>query len=382
MSKNRAAELLPLLCLSTLLPLGPVLAQETAPGPSPIVPDDMFRVERVGTPAASPDGRWLAYTVSKTSLEDERSTTRIWMVSVDGGDPISMTGEGQSASNPSWRPGADMLTFQGSRNGSKTQVWGLSLRGGEARQLSKSEEGISGYWWSPDGSRLLLSIRDPEEEGEEGGEEDDAPEPWVIDRLQFKRDNVGYLDRRRSHLYVQDMTSGGITQITSGDYDDSSPAWSPDGRRIAFVSNRTEEPDANANSDIWIVAADNSDLGASMIRVTTNPGSDGQPAWSPDGRTIAYTTVVEPDLIWYATRHLATVLSGGEGGTRTVLQPRSPFPFGSEGAGRGAFLADEAFELTERFAFAFATDSLQFDDDGGYRRVPVVVTRARASRWP
>ena len=145
----------------------------------------------------------------------------------------------------------------------------------------------------------------------------------MIDRLQFKRDYAGYLDRRRTHLYVQDVAPGEeheAVQITSGDYDDSQPAWSPDGRLIAFVSNRTEEPDANSNSDIWVVAADNPDAGATLLQVTTNPGSDYSPAWSPDGSQIAHVTVTEQDLIWYATGHLA--VSPAAGGPARVLSAR------------------------------------------------------------
>ena len=109
-----------------------------------------------------------------------------------------------------------------------------------------------------------MSIRDPEDEAggedEAGDEENERPKtrkPWVVDRLQFKRDGIGYLTgSRRTHLYVFDVESKELTQITSGDYDDSQGAWSPDGSRVAFVSNRTANPDGNSNSDIWIVAAD------------------------------------------------------------------------------------------------------------------------------
>ena len=129
-----------------------------------------------------------------------------------------------------------------------------------------------------------------------------------------------YLDRRRNHLYVQDLESGAVAQLTAGDFDDSQPAWSPDGQLIAFVSNRTEEPDANSNTDIWVVSANSPDAGGTLLQVTTNPGADSAPAWSPDGQTITYTTVTEPDIIWYATNHLA--VSPATGGAARVLTSR------------------------------------------------------------
>ncbi|MXZ33469.1 MAG: S9 family peptidase [Gammaproteobacteria bacterium] len=279
-------------------------------------PEDLFEIKAVGSPEISPDGAWVAYTVRTTSLEDDSSETRIWMASTADDTVLPMSGPGSSASSPQWSPDGRFLSFLASRNEGRTQVWALDRRGGEARQLTHVEQGVNDFAWSPDASRLALVIRDPEED-------DDELRPWVIDRLQFKRDYAGYLDRRRTHLYVQDVAPGEeheAVQITSGDYDDSQPAWSPDGRLIAFVSNRTEEPDANSNSDIWVVAADNPDAGATLLQVTTNPGSDYSPAWSPDGSQIAHVTVTEPDLIWYATGHLA--VSPATGGPARVLSAR------------------------------------------------------------
>jgi len=284
----------------------------------PLTVDDMFEIQRVGDAQISPDGKWVAFTVTSTSLEDEKSETRVWMISTRGGDPIPMTAEGYSASRPRWSPEGKYLSFTASKGDSKTQVWALNRLGGEAQQLTDVEQGISGYSWSPEGKRLLLSIKDPEEKDEDEAEKSDTREPWVIDRLQFKRDGAGYLTgNRHTHLYVFDTKSKELTQITSGDYDESQAVWSPDGKRVAFVGNRTDNPDGNSNSDIWIVAADNTDKGQTVLQVTTNPGSDGSPAWSPDGEWIAHTTVTEPDLIWYATRHLA--VSSAHGGPAQVL---------------------------------------------------------------
>jgi len=278
--------------------------------------DDLFEIQRVGDPQVSPDGQWVAFTVRSTSLEDESSETRIWMISADGGEAIPMTAKGSSASQPRWSPDGQFLSFTASRNGSRTQVWTLNRNGGEAVQLTKLEQGISSYAWSPDATKLLLTIRDPEEQAED--EESDTPKPWVIDRLQFKRDGTGYLTgNRHTHLYVFDLASEEITQITSGDFDESQAVWSPDGSRVAFVSNRTDNPDGNSNSDIWVVAADNTDRGETLLQITTNTGSDRSPAWSPDGQSIAYVTVTQPELIWYATNHLA--VASANGGEERVL---------------------------------------------------------------
>lgn len=278
--------------------------------------DHFFELKNVRNPQISPDGKWVAYTVSESDFDANKSETGIWMVPAGGGEAIPMTAKGSSAGNPRWSPDGKYLSFTASRDGGQTQVWVLNRLGGEARQLTDIKQGVNGYEWSPDGSRLLLMIRDAKPEAEGEGK-DKRPEPYVIDRLQFKRDYVGYLDRRRVHLYVYTPGDSAAVQITSGDYDQSQPAWSPDGKRIAFVSNRTDNPDGNTNNDIWIVDADNTDKGQNLIQVTTAPGNDRSPAWSPDGRYITYVTVTDTSVIWYATNHLAIIPA--EGGTARVL---------------------------------------------------------------
>ncbi len=283
---------------------GPLLGQERRP----VAVDDLFSLHNVGAPKVSPDGRWIAYTVTTTSLEEERSYTRVWMVSADGGEPLPMTTAGSSSSSPEWSPDGRYLTFTAARNDEKTQVWALDRRGGEALALTEVDQGVSGYAWSPDGTRLLLSILDPEEEVED--KKDNAPEdPWVIDRLQFKRDYAGYLTGdRHTHLYVFDVETKDLRQLTIGRWDENQGRWSPDGTHIAFVSNRTDEPDGNNNTDIWIVDAYLEEPTDAPTRVTSNPGTDSSPAWSPDGRRIAHVTQVDLEAtMWYATGHLAII---------------------------------------------------------------------------
>lgn len=270
------------LLASVLVSPGVLLAADER---RPLEIDDYFALKYPGSPQVSPDGAMLAYTLSTQDLASDSRGTEIWVVPTSGNAPRQMSAQGSSAWHPRWSPDGKRLSFLAMSNDAEdasVQVFTFDLRGGERMQLTEVAGGVEGFEWSPDGRRLLLLVRDQEPEK--------PPGPWVIDRLKFKDDYVGYLNRLRSHLYVLDIADNALTQITSGDYEDYSPAWSPDGGRIAFVSNRTAEPDASVNSDIWLVDTDKSYNKQKLVRVTTNPSSDDSPAWHPDGERIAYMT--------------------------------------------------------------------------------------------
>ncbi len=298
--------------IHSLVPLTLALALGAAVSPASaqrraLEVDDLFAIKRVGNPQVSPDGKWGAYTVGTTSLEDEKSTTRVWMVSTDGDEPLPMTAESYSASNPRWSPDGKYLSFTATRNDTTSQVWALDRRGGEAQQLTEVEQGVGGYEWSPDGTRLVLTIRDPEEEDEEEEEEgkkgNKPKDPWVIDRLQFKRDGRGYLTGdRHTHLFTFDLASKTLTQITAGGWDESQPAWSPAGKHVAFVSNRTEDPDANSNSDVWIVAADNTGQGATLLRLTDYEGGEQRQLTHTNDNLLKSIRLAEVENIHFPSR--------------------------------------------------------------------------------
>src|SRR5579863_1400619 len=328
------------LCLSS-----PLLAQEAATKSAAATPrnitiDDLFQIRDVSQPELSPDGQWVAYVVRTRMLKEDKNEQRLWMVSTRGGDAIPLTAEGVSSSHPRWSPDGKFLALLSARNGGKNQVWLLNRLGGEAVRLTDVAQGVNDFEWSPDSARLVLILQDPKPEDLETAKDKDkdkpapakpkTPPPFVVDRLQFKEDTVGYLDRRRTHLYVFDVTAKTTAQVTSGDFDDTEPAWSPDGRSLAFTSNRsTPDPDRTFNTDIWVVAANNTDKGAHPTQITTNPGADRSPTWSPDGKWIAFVSQTDAKAIDYATHHLAIAPStGGEEKVltqafdRTVRRPR------------------------------------------------------------
>ena len=304
------------LCQTSILSIGLMTAYASAAQAKPFGIDHILQMKTPGDVHIDPSGKWVVYSVSRNDEDKDKLRTQIWMSAVDGSVTLPMTSDYANASSPQFSPDGKSLAFMGVRGSAdeikkeKPQVWLLDLRGGEAQQYTHVKQGVSNFSWSPDGDAMLLTIRDPKPEGEDkDGEEKsdkDAPKPWVLDRLQFKRDNVGYLDSRRSHFYIFDGTNDPV-QITSGDYDDNNPEWSPDGTKIAFASKRDGDPDANSNSDIWLVSANPKARTHPLTQLTTNKGSDSNPSWSPDGKSIAYTTVREPEKLWYATRHLAVL---------------------------------------------------------------------------
>ena len=282
----------------------------------PFTIDDALAIRDVSSPRLSPDGNSVAFVVTRNDLEADEKKQQVFVASRDGGALRKMTADGYSAYDPRWSPDGVYLSFIAQRDdvdeNAAPQVYTLDLKGGDAEAYTAVPQGVEGHEWAPDGKRMLLVIRDESAAAREArlaaeAGDDAKARPFVIDRRQFKEDGVGYLDRSRAHLYLLETRGGEPMQITFGDFEDSEPAWRPDGGEIAFVSNRTEEPDANHNTDIWVVSAEAKAKKRAPRRLTDNAGPDRAPAWSADGARIAYVAATRPELLWYATSHLAVI---------------------------------------------------------------------------
>ena len=240
---------------------------------------------------------------------------------------IQLTHSPDNEHHARWSPDGRYLAFLSSRTSDEDgeQVWLLNRAGGEATKLTELKGGVSDYSWSPDGTRLALVVQDPDPDaatGERKSQEKKAPRPIVIDRFYFKEDKSGYLDGKRQHLFLFDVATRKAECLTPGNYHESLPAWSPDGSSIAFVSKRGADFDRHLNHDIYVIEAK---AGTTARQLTTFEGADcdpdwqSRPAWSPDGRSIAYVQGGESKLIFYATHQLAVIPAAG-GAARLVAQ--------------------------------------------------------------
>jgi len=248
--------------------------------------------------AVSPDGSYVAYTLSTKDLDEDAYTDAVWVQPADGSDAFRVSAKGAGSTSPQWSPDGRYLAVLSDRDEDISQIWLYDRRGGDAQALTALPQGIDSYQWAPDSQKLLFVAEDatPADLDEE---EPPNPRPWVVDRLQFKEDYTGYLDRYRTHVYVVDLASREPAQVTFGDYEDSEPAWAPDSRHIAFVSNRTPEPDSNRNTELWIVDTA-AKPGTAPRQLTSSDAAEASPSWSPDGRTIACTSTVPGALPIYA----------------------------------------------------------------------------------
>ena len=309
-------------------------------------PGDILRLQSTGDAQISPDGKWVLYTLTTVDSAKDKRNTDIWMMGWDGVENVQLTNSPDGESNPKWSPDGKYISFTAARNGGTNQVYLLNRLGGEAIKLTDIKGDLGDYAWAPDGKKLLLSIRDYEDTA---GKKKN--QPYVIDRYRFKQDVSGYqYDKRKTHLYLFDVTDKKTDTLTRGDYNEGGMQWSPDGSAIAFVSNRTEDPDKNSNTDIFIIDAK---PGAIAKQLTTWKGSDGSPQWSPDGKSIAYLrSTSDANFIMYDQSILSVVpITGGEPTllSKSLDRPVNNHRWSKDGNSIAALVTDDC----ERYIAAY-----------------------------
>ena len=312
---KKTLTLLAALALSSL-----ALYAQTTPVPRPLSLRDLAQLRDVADPQLAPDGTWVAYTVTRPDTAADKRDADVWMARTDGSQNLRITTSPASEAKPRFSPDGKYLSFVSSRGeaeGGDAQLWLLNRAGGEAEKVTKIKGSVADYVWAPDGQRIALIIRDADPDSlttAQKAKKKTAP-PIVIDRFQFKQDVDGYLNTQRQHLYLFDVATRKLVNLTPGVYDEHLPAWSPDGKQLVFSSKRGPDPDRHDNFDLYLIGAQAGATARPLLltdRPESAPNYDSRPAWSPDGRSIAFVQGGPKEQLVYGLHQLMVVpVSGG-----------------------------------------------------------------------
>lgn len=347
------------------------------PAPRPFDAAAANALQRLAEPEISPDGRWVVYAVRTADVGKDKYLTDLWLAASAGSaPPRRLSFAGDVAGKPHWQ-GSEAIVFlaaRGSEDEQKKgpQLWRLPLAGGEAERLSDVKGGVEDYALSPDGRRAALVVMDPEPDPEQAeGWRRKTARPIVIDRFHFKQDREGYLDGRQKHLWLLDLGSRKAQSLTQGEFGESAPAWSPDGRQLAFLSNRAAERDRTEATGLFVMATEPGAPARALATLTTD--DEAHPAWSPDGRLIALPTGDDPK--WSAYQQMRVGLYDAASGAARILatgldrswQPQLAWT--PDGAAVVGVVDDDGHSQLARVAVA----------DGGVQRLSGAGTAGHAS---
>lgn len=249
-----------------------------------IRPSDVYRSTNISGPKISPEGNWILYAQTTVDSVKDKYQSKLYMVSSDGKETVSLTEQTKSFSSANWSPDGKYISFMaaGKEDKEGSQLYLLDRRGGEAKQQTHIKGEIRGYQWFPDGKKILLTIK---EFNYADTAKSNVRNPYEIDRYQFKADNEGYLDNRKTHLYIWHLAEKKLDTLTRGKYNEQDADISADGTKIVYTSNVSADPDKNDNIDLFLIAAEKN---ATPEVITNFKGGDNSPKFSADGQKIAY----------------------------------------------------------------------------------------------
>ena len=347
-----------------------------------ITAEDLLRLRILTEARISPDGERIAFVVQEAIPEEDCYRRNIYLVPTAGGEPVAFTQGDHGNGAVCWSPDSRHIAFVSDR-AKRPQIYLMPVGGGEARAVTEMPDGaISTPVFSPDGSRIAFVFRtkDFDEHAADGEAakkalEREKQKARVITRLRFKEEGWGFLPRVRDQIWTVDVATGVARPVTSGPYDvETSPRWSPDGKRILFTSNREEEPDFDLNGiDLWTVDADG---GGEPRRLPTQPGPCWNAAWTRDGKAVVYLGHEHPDDTWgFRNSRLWWTTEGGEPRCLTASVDR---PFGDYTISdtRGAFSMGAPPYVSTDGEWVYA----QLSDDGSTHLAAVPIQGGDATR--
>lgn len=246
--------------------------------------ETLYDLKFVGDPQLSPCGKRVAYI--QTVINDEKNyESHLFIYDRTTGKSIQWT-NGQSRNlSPRWSSDGEWIAFVSNRSG-ENQIWLISSSGGEAKQLTHLRNGASNPVWQPNRHALLFvtGLEEGEKlDAEAEGDKSDHPQPLIVDRLRYKADGKGFLDKKRNHLVLFDIEQDQMEQLTYGPFDHSDPSFAPDGSTVAYVRTGEDEPGSYSLSDLFIKP-----LRKEAYQINSERGVFSKPNWSPRGNALSY----------------------------------------------------------------------------------------------
>jgi dipeptidyl aminopeptidase/acylaminoacyl peptidase len=282
-----------------------MLVCSTAQALRPMEIQDLFRIKRISAASLSPDGKRIVYTVTTSETVENKTTTDLWICSIDGTNVRQLTNDPKHDRNPAWSPDGQWIAFESTRGGD-SQIWLISPEGGEPRQLTKISTEADTVVWAPDSKSLgFISTVNPAYSSKPFSESDalnkkdldqaknGKVKAKIITKYFYKHWDQ-WVDGKRKHIFIQSINGGDPKDVTPGDRDGVPTSttfaegpeftFSPDGKELAFTQAPTENEGWNTNHDIFVMPVG----GGTEKRLTENRAADGTPSYSPDGKWIAY----------------------------------------------------------------------------------------------